>query len=86
MEENRTLTECYMRSVPPKRGYRQRIMRIWKEKGMFNVSEKRLADQVRVVLRSGWLTTIELEKIKRMTDMQETNLIEGGEARIMGLT
>lgn len=48
---------------------------------MFNVSEKRLADQVRVVLRSGWLTTIELEEIKRMTDMQETNLIEGGEAR-----
>ena len=47
---------------------------------MLNV-EKRLADQVRVVLRSGWLTTIELEKIKRMTDMQETNLIEGGEDR-----
>ena len=48
---------------------------------MFNVSEKRLADQVRVVLRNGWLTTIELEEIKRMTDMQETNLIENGEAR-----
>lgn len=68
MEENRTLTECFMRSVPPKRAYRQRIMRIWKEKGMFNVSEKRLADQVRVVLRSGWLTTIELEEITKLKE------------------
>lgn len=48
---------------------------------MFNVSEQRRADQVRVVLRSGWLTAIELEELRRMTDMQETDLIEGGEAR-----
>ena len=40
-----------MKSIQEKRGYRQRMMKIWREKGMFNVSEQRLADQERAILK-----------------------------------
>ena len=43
---------------------------------MFNVSEQRLADQVRVFLTSDWLTTVELEEIKRRSDLQEMNVMD----------
>ena len=76
LEENSMLIECYMKSIPEKRGYRQRMIKIWKEKGMFNVSEQRLADQVRVILKSDWLTTVELEEIKRRSDLQEMNVMD----------
>ena len=45
------LMECYMKSIQEKRGSRQRMMKIWREKGMFNVSEQRLADQERAILK-----------------------------------
>ena len=70
--------ECYIKSIQEKRGYRQRMMKIWKEKEMFNVPEQSLGDQVRVILRSDWFTSIELEEIKRRMDIQETLLEEGG--------
>ena len=63
--ENRVLMECYFKSIPEKRGYRQRMLRLWDEKGMVKVIEQRLADQARTILKSKWFTTVELEEIKR---------------------
>lgn len=31
--------ECYFKSIPEKRGYRQRMLRLWDEKGMVKVTE-----------------------------------------------
>ena len=45
VEENKALMECYFKSIPEKRGYRQRMLRLWDEKGMAKVTEQRLADQ-----------------------------------------
>ena len=33
VEENRVLMECYFKSISEKRGYRQRMLRLWDEKG-----------------------------------------------------
>ena len=57
--------DCYFKSIPEKRGYRQRMLRLWDEKGMVKVTEQRLADHARTILKSKWFTTVELKEIKR---------------------
>ena len=47
------------------RGYRKRMIGIWEEIGVFEISEQRLADQARAIRRNGWLSEVELEEIKR---------------------
>ena len=66
--------ECFYRSRPfdeegkPIRGYRQRIFREWKEKGMFESTEQRVCDQARAIRKNGWLSELELEMIRRKID------------------
>ena len=61
-EINKVVMECFYRSRPfdeegkPIRGYRQRMFREWKEKGMFESTEQRLCDQARAIRKNGWLT------------------------------
>lgn len=63
---NRVVIECYIKSKPDeKQGYRKRMHQAWKDKGMFEVTEQRLADQVRQILKKGWFTDIEIEEMKR---------------------
>ena len=47
--ENEKVMECYLRSQPEKRGYRKRMINIWKDNDMFEVSEQRLVDQLRQI-------------------------------------
>ena len=62
-EENMFVMECHYRSVPSRRGYRKRMLDLWREKGMFIVTEQRLVDQSNQTRKRGWLTDLELEKI-----------------------
>ena len=70
-EMNIVVMECFYSARPfdengvPKRGYRQRMFRAWKERGVFNTTEQRLCDQARAIRKNGWLTDVELESIKR---------------------
>ena len=64
-EEIMLVMECYYKSVPNRRGYRKRMLDIWREKGMFIVPEQRLVDQCNLIRKRGWLTNIELEEIIR---------------------
>ena len=63
--------ECFNLSKPfsengkPQRGYRQRMHRIWNERGVFPVTEQRICDQARAIRKNGWLIDIELESIKQ---------------------
>ena len=41
------------------------MIAIWREIGTFEITEQRLADQVRVIRTNGWLTDVELEEIRR---------------------
>ena len=47
-EVNKLALECYLRSEPSRRGYRKRMLNIWRHYiGVFECSERTLPDQVR---------------------------------------
>ena len=68
--DNLNVMECYFRSNPDQRGYRKRMYEIWQEKGLFSVSEQRLADQANQIIKKGWLTKVELEELQRRLNSQ----------------
>ena len=47
-QENKMVIECYLLSESKVKGYRKRMLRLWLNKGMFQVSEQRLIDQANV--------------------------------------
>ena len=73
-EYNKLAIECFLRSQPNVRGYRKRMLTIWNEKGLFKVSEAQLASQTRCIRDREWLSSIEIEEIKRKVDQQETKV------------
>ena len=44
-EEDRIVMECYCRSKPKNNGYQQQMHAIWRDKGMFIITEQRRMDQ-----------------------------------------
>lgn len=72
-EVNRIVMRCFYMSEPSRRGYRRRMLGIWKERGVFEVSEQRLADQARAIRTNGWLSEVELEEISRAVSLGEEN-------------
>ena len=64
-ELNIELWKCYLLSNPEQRGYRRRMTSLWHERGNHEVTEQRLADQQRLILKRKWLTETEREEIKR---------------------
>ena len=62
---NKLIMRCFIESNPSTRGYRKRLLAIWKEIGVFEVTEQRLADQVRAIKVNGWLSEVEIEEIHR---------------------
>ena len=73
-EVNKVLTECFYRSKlfdkegKPIRGYRERMCREWRDRGLFESTEQRVFDQARAVKRNGRLSPLELETIKRQVE------------------
>ena len=78
-EVNKVVMECFYRSNPfneegrPIRGYRQRMFREWRARGMFDSTEQRICDQARAIRKNGWLSELELEMIKRKIEDEEQN-------------
>ena len=70
-EVNKIVMECFYRNKPfdeevkPIRGYRKKMFREWKERGMFESIEQLVCDQARDIRRNCWLSEHELEAIKR---------------------
>ena len=58
-EVNKVVMECFYRSKPsdeegkPIRGYRQRMFREWRVRGMFESTEQRVSDQARAIRKNG---------------------------------
>jgi len=48
-ELNKIVMWCYFKSDPKRRGFRKRMLDIWKEKGLFELTEQKLAGQARVI-------------------------------------
>ena len=47
------------------RKLRKRILNIWREVGLFEVSDQQLAAQARWIKNSGWLSEVGIEEVKR---------------------
>ena len=73
---NIVVMECYYRSRPvdengvPIRGYRRRMFREWRERGMFDSTEQRISDQARAIRKNGWLSELEREMIRRRIEQE----------------
>ena len=48
-----------------RRGYRKRIVEVWRSESMFEVTEQRFMDQFREIKKNKCLAELEIEKIKR---------------------
>ena len=57
--------KCYLLGEPRVRSYRKRMLILWLNKGMFWVSEKRLADQANTIRRNTCMTELEIEELER---------------------
>ena len=64
-EMNKIVMKCYIKSNPQKRNYRKRMMNIWNEIGLFELTEQKLAGQALVIKERGWLSTEEIEEIRK---------------------
>ena len=62
IQENNIVMESHLLSEPKIRGYRKRMLILWLQKGMFLVSEQRLADQANTIR---WTTELEIEEVER---------------------
>ena len=49
----------------PNIGYRKRMYQCWKDDGLFELQEQHLAYQVRSILKTGKLSKVEIERLKR---------------------
>ena len=65
--DNKLLFECYIKSEPESRGYRKRLVALWRRCGaredLKDVSEQRLADQVRQKKSKMWLEKLVQDEI-----------------------
>ena len=73
-QENRIVMECFFRSNPKVIGYRKRMHNLWKDMGMFQITEQRLLDQKAQIMKKKWLTDLELEEIKRLIEDAECGI------------
>ena len=47
------------------------MIKMWKEIGVFDTTEQRLADQSRAIRTNGWLSEIEMEEIQREIEREQ---------------
>ena len=64
----------FLRSNPKVIGYRKRMHNLWKDMGMFQITEQRLLDQKAQIMKKKWLTDLELEEIKRLIEDAECGI------------
>ena len=64
-QDNKIVMECYLLTEPKIRGYRNRMLSLWLQKGMFWVSKQRLVDQANTIYRNSRMTELEIEELER---------------------
>ena len=76
-EENKKLMQLYYQSEPCRRGYRQRLYRLWKECGIQKtINEQNLSGKVRYILKSDYFTNTELCALKHVRIDDEEELLD----------
>ena len=65
-EDNKMAILCYLQAKEgPNIGYRKRMRQYWKDYGLFELEEQHLACQFRSILKTGKLSKVEIEGLKR---------------------
>ena len=73
--DNHLVLHSYFRSNLSKRGYRKRMIEIWKECANFHTSQ-RLTNQVRIIIiKKGWFSDLEMLVIHQKTSKQHDNTV-----------
>ena len=63
--ENKKVMKCFYAAEPSKRGFQQRMYKLWLTKyPNTNVNKQRLADQRRVIINKNLLTQVDLEELQ----------------------
>ena len=75
-QENKIVMECYLLSEPIIAGYRERMLSLWLQKGMFWVSEQRLVDQANTIPGNSWMTEFEIEDLERKVTGSDSVIVE----------
>ena len=52
----------------PVRGYKQRMFREWRDRGLLESTEQRVCDQVRAIRKNGWFSQLDLKTVKRQVE------------------
>ena len=60
----------------PNNGYRKRIHQHWKDDGLFELQKQHLAYQVRSILKTGKLSKVEIERLKRQIKQLHVDSVE----------
>ena len=75
-EGNKVVIECFYRSRPfdeegkSIREYRNKIFREWRERGMFESTERLVHDHANAIRNNDWLSELELDAIKRQVECE----------------
>ena len=74
-EEYEVAVKCKLRVEAEgiDRGVGSKVHEYWEEKNMFDIEEKILMNQIRTIIKKGWLTKVEIETIKRRVESQLAN-------------
>ena len=76
-EGNKMAILCYLRAKEgPNIGYRKRMHQYWKDYGLFELEEQHLACQVRSILKTGKLSKVEIEGLKRQIKKLHVDSVE----------
>ena len=60
--------ECFLRAQKGGRGVGKRTLDLWLDRGMFDISENNLMNRIRVIKKKQWLTSVEIEEMKRLIE------------------
>ena len=75
-QENKFVMKCYLLIEPEIRGNRKRMLILWLQMGMLQVSEQRLFDQTNTIRRNSWMTDLEIEELERKVTGSDSVIVE----------
>ena len=73
-KDNKLALRSYFRSNPTQRGYRKRMIDIWEEFTRFKITNKRLADQAKMIIKKDWFYNLEIFEIHQKVNKETCQL------------
>ena len=76
MEDNQLALHYYFRSNHSRRGYRKRMIEIWRKCSNFQNTSQTLADQVRTIIKKDWFSDLEIIEIhQKINNLRGSNTV-----------